>query len=170
MLATAVVTCWIFFLVRYWKASKFLDRYEGMALKPLSMTLSIFGLWYLSDFQWLASAVAFGSSVFLIGGIASSMKRDRSTSELLNPPEPENGPLACISPDESMLFGRAMVKLYVLGWIPFLLLTIHHGVKWYWAVPVSLIGNVAIVWLLLGVSLGSAWFVRRQSGVKSTAE
>ena len=127
------------------------------------MTLNIVGLFYILRFQWIDAALALASSIFLIGGVASTVRHDRSLDELANPPEPtrEEG-VQAISADESLLIGRAVTKLAILGWIPALILTLHQGIKWYWAVPLSLGAGFIAGPGLAAFAVGSAWLSRRR--------
>ena len=139
------VLTWAFFFFRYWRVANHVDRYEGIILRPLSTSFDILGLHYLLNGEWWAAAIAFFWGIIWIGGVVggATLRRDRTSKELANPPKPVvGGELTELSHDDSFLIGKAIAKLSWMGFILGTLLCFHHGLKWYVAVPVSMAFSV----------------------------
>jgi len=162
------VLAWLFFFFRYWKVANHVDRYEGMILRPLSISVDLLGLHYLLNREWWAAAIAFFWGIFWIGGVVGGaiLRADRSFQELAHPPKPvAGGEFPELSHDESYVFAKAVLKLSWMGFIPEMLLCFHHDLKWYVAAPVSIGVSVIIGPVLAFLSFGVAFLTLKKEPV-----
>ncbi|MGA8027346.1 MAG: hypothetical protein WB992_09370 [Bryobacteraceae bacterium] len=153
------VLIWATFFFRYWRVANHVDRYEGMILRPLSISVDALGLHYLLHGEWWAAAIALFWGIFWIGGVVggATLRADRSSQELTHPPKPvAGGEFPELSHDESFLLAKAVGKLSLMGFLPEMLLCFHHGLKWYIAAPVSIGISVIIGPVLALLSFGVA--------------
>jgi len=132
-----VLSAWAVLFLRYRRVTNHIDRYEGMILRPLSISVDLLGLYYCVQMSWWPAAVALFWGLFLIGGVVggATLRADRSFGELANPPAPRTGrDIEALSDEDSRKMGKAVLKLTWLSFIPVFLLLLHHNVKWYYAV------------------------------------
>jgi hypothetical protein len=156
---------WLFFFFRYWKVANHVDRYEGMILRPLSISVDLLGVHYLLNKEWLAAGIAFFWGIFWIGGVVggATLRRDRSSYELAHPPKPViGGEFSELSHDDSYVLAKAVLKLSWMGFIPEMLLCFHHDMKWYVAAPVSIGISVIIGPVLAVLSFGIGWLTLKK--------
>lgn len=161
---------WLFYFFRYWRVANHVDRYEGIILRPLSVSVDLLALYYLLHKSWWAAAIAFWWGLFWIGGVAgATLRADRTARELANPPTAvAGGEILMLSDQDSWLIGRTVWKLSWLGFIPEMLLFLHHGLKWYVAVLASVAVSVAIGPVLAIFSFWTASLTLKKKQIRAS--
>ncbi len=112
LIALALFT-WCIFAFRYWRVGNALDRYEGIILRPLSISVDLLAVHYLFHGSWWPAVVAFWWGFFSISGVArGTIRPERSSKELANPPRPVSARESeALSHEDSMQLSNAIMKL-----------------------------------------------------------
>ena len=128
-------------------------KFDWLVLKPIWIVFIIFAIYYFTQRSWFIGILMLIMD-FLLGMIAASLHKGKTFHELAQgyPTRKEATTELSAEPSEKEYYfiGKAFVKLMFLFFIASLILTFHYGLKWYFALGISLL----IGWigpLILGI-------------------
>ncbi len=121
-------------------------KFDWFVLKPLWVTFIVLTIFYFIHGSWFIGILMIIMD-FLLGMIAASLHKGKTFHDFAEgyPTREEAMCEVTTEPtDEEYYFmGKSMVKLMFLFFIASVILTFHHGVRWYYAIGIS----VLIGWL-----------------------
>lgn len=122
--------------------TNFRAKFDWFVLKPLWVVFIILAVYYFSQGSWFIGSLMIIMD-FLLGMIAASLHKGKTFHDFAQgyptrdevSRELETGPT-----DEELYFvWKSISKLMFLFGICSLILTFHHGVKWYYAIGLSVL-------------------------------
>jgi len=146
--------------------SRYLAKFDWYVLKPIWVLFIVLAGLYCFRQEWLIG-VALIVMNFLVGMVAAGVHRGKTVAELAAGYPTRDDALAGdpgeLSHEESFVVAKALLRLgWILG-IAAVMLAIHHGIKFYFAIPVGLL----VAWLGaagIGIAFGLlAGAARRKS-------
>ncbi len=115
-------------------------KFDWFILKPLDVAGLVVSAVYILHSGWIAGSILL-LLTFAVGMVASGLHRTTSTAELFaGHPwarlafQRETEPLG---PDESVRIAKATMRLCVLLGCAALVLSLHHHLRWFYAVPLA---------------------------------
>jgi hypothetical protein len=121
-------------------ASRYLAKFDWYVLKPVWVLFIVLACLYCFRQDWLIG-VALIAMNFLVGMVAAAVHRGKTASDLAagypTRDDAFSGDPGELSPEESFVVGKALLRLgWILG-IAAVILAIHHGMKTYLAIPLA---------------------------------
>ncbi len=145
--------------------TKIRAKFDWLILKPLWLIFIILAIFYFSQASWLIGILMIIMN-FLLGMIAASLHKGKTFHELAQgyPTRDEAAREITTEPTEKEYYylGKSIVKLMFLFFIASLILTFHHGLRWYYAIGLS----VLIGWLGPLLWAIPFWFFLWKHGAK----
>jgi hypothetical protein len=143
----------------------YVAKFDWFILKPLDIAGFVVSVVYLVHSAWLVGLLLL-LLTFAIGMVASGLHRTTSTADLAaGHPRARLAFRREVEPlgaDESNRIAKATMRLAGLLGCATLVLSLHHGLRWSYAIPLS----IAFAWLalpLVGLLFGGVVFLFKQS-------
>lgn len=121
-------------------------KFDWLVLKPLWVIFVILAIYYFSQGSWFIGILMIIMD-FLLGMIAASLHKGKTFREFAQGYPTHGEVIREITTEpteeEYHFSSKAIVKLMLLFFVASLILTFHHGLRWYYAIGAS----VLIGWL-----------------------
>jgi hypothetical protein len=121
-------------------------KFDWLVLKPLWVIFIILAIYYFIRGSWFIGILMIIMD-FLLGMIAASLHKEKTFHELARG-YPSRKEATCgittePTKQEYHYISKAFIELMVLFFVASLILTFHHGLRWFYAIGAS----VMIGWL-----------------------
>jgi len=140
-------------------------KFDWFVLKPLWVTFIILAIYYFIHASWVIGIFMIIMD-FILGMIAASVHKGKTFSELAEGYPLREDAMREITTEptkeEHYFIAQATVKLMFLFFIVSLALTLHHGIRWYYSIGMS----VLIGWLGPLLWASPFWLLLWRRGAK----
>ena len=135
----------------------YLRKFDWLVLKPVWFALLIGAVVFLWEQAWLTAA-AMIVGMLLVGAVAASMHRERSTNELFAGYPDQSSMIGPVrSPLDRATSLRMSKALLSVAWVisgAALVIALHQGMRWYWAVGLAVLAG-CLVPVVLSLALAA---------------